>query len=1303
MKRKLFTFLMAFLATLSGAVWAQNEYENISGRETVIEIDDDLEYYFTCESGVNKKGIVVKRGSSPTIYLKNTSFELDGSSIIIEDGATGKFVIEGNNSITAKGHDAAIKVTTDAEIVFLESSTGILNINVSTENWTDNSEVAIGNYTWGSAYGGNTVTCGSVQLYGGTIITNGYIGRFISHDLWLGGRDMDGGNAVLIAKEITQSGDHKNYNSGIIFENTEEGTIYGTPTLNSSLPEPYKINLASDKKLEIGNNGGINFDQLIDNGGQVKGYKVVYSSPNNVPMTTSVALPAAKIESKTYTVAKWEDNAQAEEQTTTYKHIDTHWLKGGTEWVEANTEVTEEEPTYTTLSAIGTKEYQAVWYLQRKELTYSIIGGGFKGSFNLWYPENINPFTPTIQEGEGLTSLDAVGLQNTGNMVSAKSDMTVIAEGQYKVKMNLTPTASTNVPTMPVTELIVNVEEDELDITNGEDITVSLNEIDLTYDGNPKTMGNLVTVMGTKLQNKYMYGMHYTLVLTKDDFEPGQEVSGDFKDAGTYTVTVKAIEDAEKNSALTGEMTLTDKVTIKPASLTAEATDIEWTIGSEETAPDYTKAEFALKTVYDIDEDKVLIDKEAENFTGSVEGETWKTTPGTYPVSYAGLILTGSRAFNYTLGENPSATGNLNVSVNGTEQDPIDDEGEDPLITGAGDWENKTLTYDGISHPLTQIQVKNGTETERVTIPLEGTEITYSYKQTAEATEEIPATEVKNAGFYTATFTFPENQYGYKGIGKVSLEITKATFTVSAGTNNTISVVQNADIDQLNAVDYISITGVNNEKPTISGTLTPNEGVSTAEQKEFSNAFKFDEVEVDNSTNCLLSNYNEIIWPEIKLSVGSIIINPDIDGSDDGDEVIGGEDADGDGTFPSGGDIIILATGDAEAQNNVYNGSAHTLALLKIGDYTLAETTDYSVSYSSNDDPSLNDVKLPFHAATYSAEITLNEDGAYELVGGSKTFTLNNITIAQRPMMVSFVKEVSSVEDLDDINKLVQFEEMVGNRGLVDNEEPIVEATIETKDLGDGRYQVTIPRESFQISTNEAGRFYLSDYSIKVDFDRDGQSDADITDNDEDGTGELEDGDGTIDIEITVNSGKDDDDDTPDHGHGGSTGGINRPAKYYNIYVDTAATSDGVELSLSKDVVKEGNQVSVYIDKILEGYNAENMKVQIKRSLYGYWEEIEEGVQPDEYIIYNIYTDIYVKVTDVEKEDATGIDDLEGIKAYTKDGSIYVYTPNREEVIIISMSGAIIKNEEQVGLQSYSVSRGIYIVRIGDKVFKLKN
>ena len=58
---------------------------------------------------------------------------------------------------------------------------------------------------------------------------------------------------------------------------------------------------------------------------------------------------------------------------------------------------------------------------------------------------------------------------------------------------------------------------------------------------------------------------------------------------------------------------------------------------------------------------------------------------------------------------------------------------------------------------------------------------------------------------------------------------------------------------------------------------------------------------------------------------------------------------------------------------------------------------------------------------------------------------------------------------------------------------------------------------------------------------------------------------------------------------------------YYNIQFEDIC--EGVDASLSKGVVKAGNQVSVYIE-VEEGYDAENMKVMFKRSLYGYWEEV---------------------------------------------------------------------------------------------------
>ena len=180
--------------------------------------------------------------------------------------------------------------------------------------------------------------------------------------------------------------------------------------------------------------------------------------------------------------------------------------------------------------------------------------------------------------------------------------------------------------------------------------------------------------------------------------------------------------------------------------------------------------------------------------------------------------------------------------------------------------------------------------------------------------------------------------------------------------------------------------------------------------------------------------------------------------------------------------------------------------------------------------------------------------------------------------------------------------------------------------------------------------------------------------------------------------------DDEDEDQGGDIYKPQRPIKYYNIYVDTICP--GLDVEVSKDVVQEGHQVSAYLT-IQAECDTTGMRFEYKRGLFGYWKDLKEleGVQPGEYIIKNIYTDIYIRALDatLPEEEPTGIDDLEGVKAYAKEGSIYVYTPNREEVTIISMSGAIIKHAEQVGLQSYSVSRGIYIVRIGEKVFKLKN
>ena len=157
--------------------------------------------------------------------------------------------------------------------------------------------------------------------------------------------------------------------------------------------------------------------------------------------------------------------------------------------------------------------------------------------------------------------------------------------------------------------------------------------------------------------------------------------------------------------------------------------------------------------------------------------------------------------------------------------------------------------------------------------------------------------------------------------------------------------------------------------------------------------------------------------------------------------------------------------------------------------------------------------------------------------------------------------------------------------------------------------------------------------------------------------------------------------------------------EYYNIMVEEC---EGVEVETSTNVVREGTSMTFTID-IAEGYTAENMVVKVKRSLFGYTETIEpneEGI----YEVKNIYTDIYVTIDGVEEETPTGIEEVTGAKVYTKEGSIYVYTPKQEQVTIISMSGAVLKNEKQTGLKQYSgLNRGVYIIGIGNERVKVRN
>ena len=1278
--KKIFTFLVAFLTTVSGAVWAEENPSGTSDTNPYDLADEELkitnseEYWVTCSSETNNR-IIISGGDrvEPTIHLIDIKISHDGTAIEVDGNCDPTLVLHGENYIKSN-HGPAISVPHDANTSLLISGTGSLDIQMSSTDY-----VAIGNSYVGSY--GTSRTSGEVEFQGGTVTTNGKMGNFIDRHMNLNG------NAVVIVGEIDGNIDR---NKGLLAEGSETATIYGDEvTLQSPFPEPYKINLESGKNLGLGDQT-LNIDQLIDNGGQAKGYKVVYSSPTDVPMNVSGELPANKFVGSKYTVEQWNPTATVKEENTTYEHIATHWLKDGTTWVNANSEVTETPAAqYTSLTEMETKEYQAVWYLEKKSVSYSLTTG-FTGAFNLWYPEVAHLFKATEQTGGELKTLAQLGLtldDESGNTVEAGNPIT--DEGTFTSKLNLA-SSTTNAPNGLVTELTVTTDASELKLDNEDEVTITFNGGDFTYNGKEQTeIGTMVSVTSVKNPNlKLTYGTYYFLKFSQE----GKDAT--FQDKGDYTVTVVAVEE---NGLLTGEKELTGKTaTIKPATLkVSEVSDVEWNIKDGGT-PAYKDAKFTLETIYSVGEtkDDVSINATAESFNASVTGATWQTTPGTYTVNYSGLALTGSRAFNYTL-DPATAEGKLVVSVEGSDKDPIDDEGEDPLIASAGDWDNGTRTYDGKPHPLTAIEVKNGTETERVSISLTDVEITYSYKQTEEAEETTPEA-VQNVGTYTATFTFPENEYGYKGIGKVSLTIEKATLTATTtGEMPQIGVgesLEDIKISSKDATQYIKFEGLqNDEVAAYTGTLKADKDLDTSTEGELENAYTVDVTLAPEGTFDP-NNYTTPSYKDIKVSavVGKITINPggDGEGGEEGDDVIGGEDTDGDGNFPSEGDFILISPDGEEC--SVYDGQPHELKILQIGDYTLKAGTDYNVtSYGITGNPK--------NAGTYSAKIELVADGKYQLENGETSFDLT-IHITKRPVTVDFGNFPASIdidtETLDaSLYAIWQKEGEVANEGLIDGEEPIYEGTLvltPSKEYPD-YFNVYLDRETFKVEDNDS--FFVNNYEINI-YDEEGEKWITLEE-DEDGEATLPD---------------DEDDplvDTPDE-EGGieiEDGSSTSGGGYYQDWNDLIIyESEGATLKSRYDKmrVKDGGKFTLSLT-IDEAYAGAEPVVYYRRGRGGDWTPLKISIN-GLYHVDNVYTDIYVKVMGdgiwvVGNEDITATD----ARAYAQPNKIVVITPQPTDVQIISMAGAVVATDKVTGQREFAnLTEGVYIVRMGETVVKLQ-
>ena len=155
---------------------------------------------------------------------------------------------------------------------------------------------------------------------------------------------------------------------------------------------------------------------------------------------------------------------------------------------------------------------------------------------------------------------------------------------------------------------------------------------------------------------------------------------------------------------------------------------------------------------------------------------------------------------------------------------------------------------------------------------------------------------------------------------------------------------------------------------------------------------------------------------------------------------------------------------------------------------------------------------------------------------------------------------------------------------------------------------------------------------------------------------------------------------------------------YYDLHITQSVGAKLVSRH-GKDQVEEGGSFTLSLEKE-EGYEDCNPTVYVKRGRSGEWQEVKLDEVSGYYQIRDVYTDIYVMA---EGAMPTGIEEITGVKVYTHQGSLFVYTPKQEQVIVVSMNGTIMKQETQVGLRQYSgLHQGIYIISVGKERFKVK-
>lgn len=1348
MKRKLFTFLVAFLATLSGAVWGQD--------------------VLTYEGSINQT-IKVPEDFNGIITLENATITADGAAITVPASANPAFVIKGKNKIDTNS-GVAIKTPRGTNNTAIEfRGGGLLEINVPQPNFISIG-VASGDYR-------------SLTFQDVTIQTNGKIGGQQAV--------VNLKNAVIIAEDISYPTITRNF-IGVVFTNgNKDAYMTASFTLNSPLPEGYVINL--NHKLTIGEGNSINKNQVTGNLSNLNAYEVAYMSHFGIdrnPLPTNNKYYGAG-----FTLSPWEAGFEMNKSSfggngaLKYAHTkETGWFLG--ESYQSLTSIQKENETP---KGVNTLMYQAAWYLSEANLTYD-DSEGFKGYFFLGYPEK-RPFTATIDKEQ----FAAAGLTVNGNQVSGNGKATA---GVYELALSYTT------PDNASGKIVANVEGKEFNLSD-ENIHIEINS-PVTYNGGNQKVnlkvsyvkdGNTIVFAPTEYKLFYKQVTSWVplpeqgfknvgIYLIKIDGDAaggrlkgteevefvidkakltinggnnlywtiGEEphllegkfyldgicgsdgnfltVTADLVDAqvlsggqeGDYSFKYENVKIDDQNRGILANYNYSTDVSgtlhVKKAPVTAS--DFNIAMGPDFTYSGISNA-IALSVVYGEDNKvadptwytatfyqsigngqwakvtepidagtyKVEVTGDGTNLVAetkavefvinkktlyvAAEDVVWKLgedpkktvefvitsglvssdqtqvfvkdqtldvstmTPGIHENHvYENVVLTGSKAGNYYI------AGSVKGKVSIEEPKP---EPSDPEIEVPDGW---TLTangfkkvYDGQSYELNTLKV---TVDDRTFTMKEGVDFTLE-RQGADKGQII-----KDAGVYTFTVKFTDAAlYNPAQITFTVLQRPMyMTFNVPTQIETLAPIAIQADhlMPEAQKGDRGLVKG---EAPLAVAKGQFLFGKPNAENKCAVTVLGFALAKTDKFTP---ANYRLQIWDAEKdkyvdYNGGDItIIDPENPDPNNPNEPGGGTVVDPDHGGGEGGqqpsknfcNIYVVEESNPYIQ---FNPSRRVVeAVGKI-------TVDVVIP----DEIGTEDVKLTFRRGNGEWE-TLTIDEV------TKKYTIKDINthIYLKAEVDAALLDAEPNENhvYIDLSCTKDGIKLDAEREIVENgEDVLIKAEVSKENQNKAiKYEYKVTRfgawKELKATAN-AGEFIIRNVTNDV-FVRAYLSDQ------------------TKDPETTKEA-------------------------VHHVYSDLSVTCKGLYLDADRKLVANNGSTKVYLT-IEPNYSIKNAHYMFRRGIHEAWEELTPSTESNVFVVTGIESDIYLKAVDAV---STGMEDIDGAaRVYVKDGSLYIYTPQQDDITVISMTGVTVKRTQQTGLQSYPLNQGIYVVLVGEQVFKVR-